>query len=178
MTEPIKPDLSCYPYRRKGVYAVLTVPLLAVLVLVFIYLWSFTPILSLALLLLYLATCFFQAYCCAYQDCPYIGGFCPAVTGIMPASWLAKLLYGGKINKSQRLFNLNASIAAAAMLGMIFLPVYWILKLGVWYTVGYVGFLVLYYLVFLLSVCPVCAIRGTCPGGKLQEWVFGNERSR
>lgn len=176
MPEEMRPDLSCYPYRRKKLYLFLTIPLLAVLVLVFVYLWSFTPILSLVFLLLYLAICYFQAYCCAYQDCPYIGGFCPAIIGIMPASWMAKLLYGKRIKKSRRLFDLSASFAAAAMFGMILLPVYWIAKLGVWCVVGYVGFLVVYYLVFLLSVCPACAIRGTCPGGKLQGWVFGNVR--
>jgi hypothetical protein len=177
MTEPIKPDMSCYPYRRKGLYIALTVPLLVVLVLVFVYLWRFSPLLSLSMLLLYLATCYFQAYCCAYQDCPYIGGFCPAITGIVPASWMAKLLYGSKITKSERLFDLSAMIAAVAMFGMILLPVYWILKLGVWYVVGYAAFFVLYYLVFMLTVCPACAIRGTCPGGKLQGWVFGKEQN-
>lgn len=175
MTEEMKPDMSCYPYRRKGLYIALTIPLLIVLVLVFVYLWTITPILSLIFLLLYLATCYFQAYCCAYQECPYIGGFCPAITGIMPSSWMAKLLYGKKITKSKKLFDLNAGVAAVAMFGMIFLPVYWIARLGIWYVVGYIGFLVVYYLVFMLTVCPACAIRGTCPGGKLQGWVFGKE---
>jgi len=172
MTQDMKPDMSCYPYRRKGLYFILTLPFLIVMGVVFVYLWSFTPVLSLVLLLLYLATCYFQAYCCAYQDCPYIGGFCPAVVGIMPASWIAKLLYRKGIRKSEKLFNLNAGIAFVAMFGMIFLPVYWIYKLGVWYVVGYIGFLVAYYLVFMLTVCPACAIRGTCPGGKLQGWVL------
>jgi hypothetical protein len=174
MTEEIKPDMSCYPYRRKGLYFLVSIPLVVLLVLVAVFLWRFSPFLTLIMLLLYLATCYFQAYCCAYQDCPYIGGFCPAVTGIMPSSWMAKVLYGKKINKSKKLFELNAGIAATAMFGLILLPIYWIFReLGVWYALGYFGFLVVYYLVFLLTMCPVCAIRGTCPGGKLQGMVFG-----
>jgi hypothetical protein len=172
------PDMTCFPYRRKKLYAALTIPLFLIYIAIFVYLWSFSYFLSLSYFLLYLIVCLFQSYCCAYQECPYIGGFCPAVSGIMPSSILAKFLYGRKVRrKSKALFNLNATIAFAALLGFVLLPVYWIYRLGILYLIGYVVFYSGYYLVFMLTVCPACAIRETCPGGKLQGIVFGKQRT-
>jgi hypothetical protein len=165
--------MSCFPYRRKTLYFILTIPIVALYILVFIYLWSFSFIFSILLLFFYLVMCFFQAYCCAYQDCPYVGGFCPAVVGIMPASLLAKLLYGKKkIKKTKKLFDINASIAFVALLGMAFFPLFWIAKLGIIYAVGYFLFHVVYYIVYGLTICPVCAIRDICPGGKFQNMIL------
>ncbi|MBN2225720.1 MAG: hypothetical protein JW765_13705 [Deltaproteobacteria bacterium] len=178
MPEVKQPDMSCFPYRRKKFYAILTIPLFILLIAVFIYLWSFSFVLSIIYLSFYLLICLFQAYCCAYQECPYIGGFCPAVSGIMPSSLLAGLLYGKKMSrKSKVLFNLNAAIAFTALVAFILLPIYWIAKLGILHVIGYVIFYLGYYLVFLLTICPACAIRETCPGGKLQGLVLGKRRT-
>lgn len=165
--------MSCLPYRRKTLYFIITIPILLLYILVFIYLWHFSFILSILLLFFYLLMCFFQAYCCVYQDCPYIGGFCPGVAGIMPASLLAKLLYGkNKVKKSKKLFDINVSIAFTGVLGMAFFPLFWIAKLSIIYAIGYFLFHVVYYIVFGLTVCPVCAIRDICPGGKFQNIVL------
>jgi hypothetical protein len=173
MSKVPKPDMKCVPYRRKALYFIITIPLMALYIAVFIYLWSFSFVWSLVFLSFYLLMCFFQAYCCAYQDCPYVGGFCPAITGILPASLLAKLLYGKKkIVKSKKLFDLNAMVATVGLLGLVFFPLYWLAKMGIIYAVGYIVLNIVYYLVFLLTICPVCAIRETCPGGQLQKLVF------
>ncbi len=167
-----KPDMSCVPYRRKGLYLALTVPLLALYLSVLVYLSRFSILLSIAFLGLYLAMCYFQTYCCAYQECPYVGGFCPAIAGIMPASILAKVIYGRKkIVKSKRSFEIHATLATLALLGLIIFPLFWIARLGTTFAVAYVACHVVYYLVFGLTVCPVCAIRRTCPGGKFQSLV-------
>jgi hypothetical protein len=114
-----------------------------------------------------------MAYCCVYQDCPYVGGFCPGAAGLMPASILAKLIYGKKkIVKSKKAFDINASIAFVAFLGMPFFPVYWIAKLGIVYAIGYISVHIVYYVVFLKFICEVCAIRHICPGGKFRNKVF------
>jgi hypothetical protein len=168
-----KPDMSCFPYRRKGLYFILTAPFLVFLILVFVYLWSVSFILSLVFLAFYLAMCYFQTYCCAYQDCPYIGGFCPAVAGIMPASLLAKLIYSRKqIVKSKRSFEIYATLAIIAWLGLIVFPLFWIVGLGIPFAVGYVACHAVYYVVYVLTICPACAIRHTCPGGKLQSRIL------
>ena len=168
MTEHVQPDMSCVPYRRKGLYFLLTIPFVLLLIGTFVYLWTFSFVLSLVLALFYGMTCLFQAYCCAYQDCPYVGGFCPAVAGIMPASLLAKLIYGqGRITKSKRMFETQATFGVIGLLGMAFFPVFWIAKLGLLFAIGYVVYHGLNYVVFLFTICPACAIRHTCPGGKL-----------
>jgi hypothetical protein len=170
MSAEIKPDMSCLPYRRKGLYFVLTIPFFVVFISVFVYLWTFSFLLSVVFLLLYLGACLFQAYCCTYQDCPYVGGFCPAVAGIMPASIFTKLIYGRrKIKKSKRRFDIHAIIATACGLGLIVFPLPWISKCGFLFGVGYIAFVVAYLLIFFLTICPACAIRHTCPGGKLQS---------
>jgi hypothetical protein len=173
MHTELKPEMSCVPYRRKGLYFAVTIPLLAVLIAVFVHLWTYSVALSLVFLSLYAAICYFQAYCCAYQECPYVGGFCPAIVGIYPANMLAKLIYGRKnIVKTKKRFEVYATLAVVAWLGMVIFPLFWIAKLGILVAVGYVASHVVYYLVFGLTVCPACAIRHTCPGGKLQSVVL------
>ena len=169
-----QPDMSCVPYRRKSLYFVVTIPLLVVLLLVSIYLWGFSPVLTIVFIAFYLLTCYFQAYCCAYQDCPYIGGFCPAIIGILPANLLAKLIYERKrIAKSRTRFGIQATLAFLAWLGLAGFPVFWIAKLDTLLAAGYVVCHIVHYVTFGLTICPVCAIRGTCPGGKLQHIVLG-----
>ena len=170
MGKDVKPDLSCVPFRKKTLYLVLTVPLLLILILVLVYLWTYSPVLSLIFLLLFLAACYFQAYCCAYQACPYIGHFCPAIVGIMPASFLAKIIYPqGKIVRSKERYWINIVLATISWLALAIFPLFWIVRVHVMYAVGYLACHLVYSLFFFLRICPVCAIRETCPGGKLQK---------
>jgi hypothetical protein len=91
----------------------------------------------------------------------------------MPASWLAKLIYGRReVVKSKARFEIYAVIGFSGLIGMAILPLWWIAKLSVPLAVGYFVWQLVYYLVFELMICPVCAIRETCPGGKLQSVVF------
>jgi hypothetical protein len=153
----------------------MTLPILAALVLVLLYLWTVHIGLALILILLYLLTCFFQAYCCAYQSCPYIGGFCPAIVGILPASPLAKLLYGGgRIVRSKWLYDLHVVLASLSWLGLVVLPLPWLAKLGLSIAIGYVALHAVYAVIFFLVVCPACAIRRTCPGGRVQSFIRGD----
>ena len=54
MSTENKPDMSCVPYSRKGVYFALTIPFLVIVILVFVYLWHNNILLSFVLLALYL----------------------------------------------------------------------------------------------------------------------------
>ena len=168
-----RPDMSCVPYGRKKLYFLLTVPVIMLLTAVFVYLWIVSPILSLVFAAFYLMMSYFQAYCCVYQDCPYVGEFCPAVLGILPANVFAKRIHGRKgIVKSKKAFGRHAAVAIVGWLGLIVFPVFWIARLGVGFAVGYVVVHVAYAVVFGLTICAVCAIRGTCPGGKFHGLVL------
>ena len=171
MTTP-KPDMSCVPYRRKGLYLTLTIPMLLLLLVVFVYLWTNSVLLSLAFLSCYLAMSFFQAYCCAYQRCPYVGGFCPAILGILPASLIARYLYSNReISRTRARFDAHATVAVIGWLGLVFLPVYWIARQAIGLAIAYVACHAVHALIFTLTICPVCAIRQTCPGGKVHKLV-------
>lgn len=160
--------MSCVPYRRKGLYLTVTMPRIAVLVAVFVHLWTYSFALWLAFLSFYAATCYFQAYCCAYQECPYVGAFCPAILGIYPANMLAELMYGRqKIVKTLSRFEIHATLATVAWLAMVIFPLYWVAKPGIQLAAGYVVSHSGYYLIFGLTICPACAIRHTCHGAKL-----------
>ena len=171
MPDDKRPDMSCVPYCRKRAYFILTVPFLILLILVAVYLWSISFALSLIFISLFVMANLFQSYCCAYQDCPYVGGFCPAVAGIMPSGMLARLIRGKTVKNSETLFNLFAAIALLSLLGLIGFPLFWIADLSIPLAIGYFTLNIAYYIAFVLAICPACAIRNTCPGGKLQNMV-------
>ena len=176
MTDENRPDMSCVPYHRKELYFSLTVPFLLLLIVILVYLWTIRFVLAVVFALLYLLMCFFQAYCCVYQGCPYVGGFCPAIIGIMPASLLAKLLYGNeRVVKSKGLFELNAILAIICWLGLISFPLHWIGQLGKVFFVGYIFSHVVYVVIFVITICPACAIRKICPGGRFGS-IFWKSR--
>jgi len=166
--------MSCVPYARKRAYLILTAPFVILLILVTIYLWSVNFALALIFISLFVMANLFQAYCCAYQECPYAGGFCPAVAGIMPSSILAKIILKKKVKRSKRLFDLFAAIAFLSLLGLIGFPLFWIAKINIPLAIGYFALNIAYYIAFFLAICPACAIRNTCPGGKLQSMVLKN----
>ena len=168
------PDMSCVPYRRQTLYLVLTVPYLIISILVAIYLWRFSPWLTAGVALGYGGACLFQAYCCACQDCPYVGGFCPGIAGIVPASWMARWIYGDRtIAMAATRFAIQAALALVGWLVWAVLPVWWIAKLGVGVAVIYGLWQLVYVVVFLLTVCPACALREICPAGGVQRACLG-----
>ena len=169
-------DIKCVPYEKRVHYLALTGVLFVVQGLVFLYLWIFTPILSFVMVALYLVTSYFQSYCCAYQDCPYVGEFCPAVSGIYVGNILAKRLYPEDTPKSERKFKTYKNLGILFWLLMAFFPLYWVYLLGLQYALGYFAFHLGYYLVFGLTICPSCAIRNTCPGGALQKQVLNKSK--
>lgn len=183
-----KPDMSCYPYSRRKLYLAIVIPYAAVLAAVFLYLlaakapqerdksaagggrWCLPSLIYLAF---YLGMCYFQAYCCACQDCPYIGEFCPALAGIYPANALARRKYGDRgVVKSEEAFKANAAAAAFCWGGMVLFPLPWLARRSAKLAAGYALAHAAYYLLHGLIVCPVCAIRETCPGGMLQSMVL------
>ena len=164
-------DMNCVPFKQRRLYLVMLIPLLTLMGVIFLYLWMISPILGLIYVGLYLSTCVFQAYCCACQECPYIGKFCPGIYGIIPSSRIAQFEKIRNIKKSTRLFELFATIAFILLLGMIFFPIFWLNQLGFFVTIGYFGVNVFYFFIFLWIICPNCAIRSTCPAGRISTMV-------
>ncbi len=164
-------DMNCVPFKRRRLYLVMFIPLLTLMGVIFLYLWMISPILGLIYVGLYLSTCVFQAYCCTYQECPYIGKFCPGIFGIIPSSRIAQSGVIRNLKKSARLFEIFATIAFILLLGMILFPIIWLSQLDFFITLGYLGVNVFYLVVFLWNICPNCAIRSTCPAGRISSVV-------
>lgn len=167
----MKPDMTCMPYKRKKLYLLLTVPLLALFGSIFVYLWIINPVLGLLFVGFYLGICIFQSYCCACQDCPYIGirQFCPGILGIVPSSWIAKLPFIRQAKKSKTAFELSAAIGSLFILAFLIFPLIWLIELGINVTIAYIGFIVIYLVLFVWNICPACATRYTCPAGKISN---------
>lgn len=160
------PDRNCVPYSRKKVYLVITLPLILVILIVFGFLFFINPIYSIIFISFWLGANIFQSYCCEYQDCPYTDGFCPAVAGIIPASRIANLPIIKNMKKSKTRFDLFATFGSLCLMGLIIFPLFFLIELGIFYPLGYIIFILIYAILFLWNVCPICAIRGTCPGGR------------
>ncbi|MBD3407534.1 MAG: hypothetical protein GF411_15565 [Candidatus Lokiarchaeota archaeon] len=164
-----EPDLCCVPYKNRRRYYVLTAVFLVVLVWTILYLWIINPLLSLIMIGFYLATNYFQAYCCYYQRCPYIGAFCPAISGIYLGNILANRLKKKNAEMSEKKFKLHKNLGVLSYFATLLFPIYWIYLLGLEFALLYFVFQVAHYAIFGLTVCPSCAIRDTCPGGGLQK---------
>ena len=156
---------SCVPYRRKTVYLLLTVPMLALYVAVAAFLWT----VHLAVFVLYVVflvlVALFQSYVCVYWRCPYVGRFAPCVGGFcLPSSQIARLFKG--VKRSEKVYNVAVTLAFINFAGVILFPIYFIYRFNLIYALAYLGIVIAYALGFLLLICPVCAIRHVCPGGQ------------
>lgn len=144
-----------------------------IVILVLVYLWTINTWLSFGLLAFYLAACYYQSYCCAYQGCPYIGGFCPAVVGIYPANIIAKFLYEHKtVTRLKVRFGVYAILAISEWLGIAILPLYWLWQLGPLFAIGYFASHVIYYLLFWINDLLQLCRQGNLPWGKFQSVVL------
>jgi hypothetical protein len=178
MSSLATPDRSCVPYTRKKVYLAITIPLMIVILIVFGFLFLVNPFYGIIFISFWLGANVFQSYCCEYQDCPYTGGFCPAVAGIIPANRIANLPIIKKMKKSKTRFDLFATFGSLCLLGLIVFPLFFLIELGILYPLGYIILILIYAILFLWNVCPACAIRGTCPGGRASTSLrtrFGNK---
>ncbi|MFB6088355.1 MAG: hypothetical protein ABEK36_01100 [Candidatus Aenigmatarchaeota archaeon] len=163
-------DFSCVPFKHKKEYLIYTISFLAICIGVFIFLLTNKIWIGLIYLYLYLHTAFFQSFCCIYEECPYIGGFCPAIIGILPAPIIAKWMKSRlKAPIQEKHFKIYMNIAFIGFFGFLLYPLFWLFSVHWILGVLFLLLEITYYIVFSLRICPNCAIRDTCPGGKLSK---------
>lgn len=156
---------KCVPYPRKGLYWLLTIPLLFVYVLIAAYLWTVGIGFFILYCLLFVFVSFFMSYVCVYWECSYVGKFAPCVGGFcLPSSQIARLWK--KTKRSKRIYNLTLNLAYLSFFGIILFPVYFLFLSGFFYLLAYMGIVIIYTVLFMLLICPVCATRHVCPGGQ------------
>ena len=158
-------EQNCKSYPRKALYTIITLPMIAIYILIVIYLWQSYRIWFFVYLSLFVIVSIGQSYACAYFKCPYVCKFAPCVGGFcLPASRVALLHKGKTITEQQ--YNIFVTIAFAAFTAIIFLPVYFLSQHSRWTMLGYLIIVLIYAAIFLSSVCTVCGIKHVCPGGK------------
>lgn len=156
----------CVPYRRKGLYWLITLPMLVMYGGILIYVGMAGILPALLYLGLMGGTALGQSYICACWDCPYVGRFAPCVGGFcLPASRLAGLWTHAPHSESRYQVVLNLTMAMFG--GALLFPGYFLYRAGFFWMIGYVGAVFLYLAVFLFLVCPACATNQVCPAGQL-----------
>lgn len=165
----MKFDKSCVPYPRKGMYWIINIPYLLLLVLTAIYLWQFGIMISSIYISLYIVSVILHGYVCAFSGCPYKGKMCPGAFAYFPVGKISLLYDKLSIKKSDIVVGLFFVIIMIFLFGIIVLPLYWIDRLGIGYAIGYTAIIVVYFSIFLLTICPKCAMRFNCPAAKLSN---------
>lgn len=156
---------NCVPYRRKGLYLALTLPMIALYIAIAVYLWTVGVVFAVLYVAVFVLVATAQAYVCVYWQCPYVGRFAPCVGGFcLPSSQIARLYRN--VKRSEGTYNLALTLAFVSFVAIILFPVYFLYQLGLLYLLGYLGIVVVYALCFLLFICPVCGTRHVCPGGQ------------
>jgi hypothetical protein len=155
----------CEPYQRKTLYLVLTIPMIAMYVVIAAYLWNVARPFFIIYIALFITVTIAQSYVCVYFECPYVGRFAPCVGGFcLPSSQIARLFKN--VKRTKRRFNILVNIAFASFLGIIILPMYFLYQGSVFYLLIYLGIVLAYASSFLWLICPVCGTRHICPGGQ------------
>ena len=158
-------ETSCAPYKRKSLYWMLTIPMILVYVVIAVLLWRVKVVFFAVYVGLFVLVAFAMSYVCVYWRCPYVGRFAPCAGGFcLPASRIATLFRGAK--RSEGRYKAFLSLAYVGFFGIILFPVYFLYVENVVFLVGYVGIAVVYGVLFMLYICPVCATRHVCPGGQ------------
>lgn len=164
----LKIDKTCVPYPKKGIYWLVTVPYLIVLMGVAAYLWSYNVSVAITYFSLYLISTLLHAYVCSFSECPYKGTLCPGAFGWFPVGKIA-----GKSNKSKtkndKVIGILFMFIILCILGIFTLPLYWISKQGLIFSIAYGIFIGIHFFSFVIFVCPKCAGRGYCPTAKLSN---------
>ena len=159
-------DHTCVPYKRKFLYLAITLPLLGLYVVLAVFLWRVRPIYAGVYVSMFVFVALSMSFVCVYWECPYVGKFAPCVGGFcLPSSQLARLFK--KVKKTQTRYKIFLNLAYTFFFGIILFPIYFLFRQSIWYLLGYMGVIVVYWLVFMLFVCPVCATRNICPGGQM-----------
>jgi hypothetical protein len=167
----LKLDKTCIPYPRKGLYWIINLFYLVLLVLTSIYLWKYNIMISLIYISLYVISVMLHGYMCAFGPCPYLGTFCPGIFAMFPVGKIAMIIKRLKIKHSVKLTKLFFYIILGALILTLILPLNWINKSGIIYSLGYFILVIGYFITFILTICPKCAGRLYCPSAKLSNLI-------
>lgn len=156
--------------NRLWLYILLMFPVATVLILIFVYLWRTSYIISLIFLGLWLIANVLEGYCCAIMGCPYIGKKCHPIGGFLLSNLFAKWLFHNKINRTSRLSKVIAGLATVSTIAVPLFPIFWLAKLGIFYLMSFIGFCFFYAVVHTFCICSGCGNGKVCVMAKISRW--------
>ena len=152
--------------KDKRLYVLSMIPFLVVFLGTAYLLSTYSIILAILLVGLYLLTNIFQAGCCI--GCPYRGKYCPALCGVYLGNFLSGILYKDR-PFDEKFFKRNAAAGETMVIVLVLFPLYWVFQTG-WYLVPiYLALIAAHFLIFMPTQCEKCGFNTTCPGG--QTWL-------
>jgi hypothetical protein len=148
--------------RDKQLYTLSMIPFIIVFVGTAYLLATYSIILTIILVALYLLTNIFQAGCCV--GCPYQGKYCPALCGVYLGNLLSGVLYKDR-QFDEKFFKRNAAAGETMVVILVLFPLYWVFQTG-WYLVPiYLLLIAAHFIIFMPTQCEKCGYNTTCPGG-------------
>lgn len=169
----MQPEAYQWTRKDKLLYALSMIPFLTVFFGSLYLLATYSILLAVILVAIYLLINLFQAGCCV--GCPYRGRYCPALGGVYLANLLSSILYRGR-EFDESFFRRSAAAAGIMVLLLLLFPLYWIARTG-WYLVPiYLALIASHVLLFMPTQCEKCGYNQTCPGG--QSWLACRNRLR
>ncbi|TFG49688.1 MAG: hypothetical protein E4H33_01725 [Anaerolineales bacterium] len=156
------PLIYKWTVKDKWLYWLSMVPFLVLFIGTVLLLGTYSPWLSVLLVIFYLLANLFQAGCCI--GCPYRGKYCPAFFGVYLGNVLSGILYPNR-EFDQKYFDRNAAAGEILVLVVGLFPIYWVIKTA-WYLLPIYLLLIAAHLVlFMPTQCEKCSYNETCPGG-------------
>ena len=158
----MEPLIYNWTTRDKTLYALSLIPFLAVFIGTAYLLSTYSIILTLILVGMYLLTNIFQAGCCV--GCPYRGKYCPALFGVVLGNLLSGVLYKDR-DFDEKFFKRNAAAGEIMVLLIAIFPIYWVFKTHWAMVLLYLGLIAMHLAIFMPTQCEKCSYNDTCPGG-------------
>lgn len=160
------------PYKHKGLYILITLPMIFMYILIAYYLYTVNILNLIIYCVFFILTIILQSYNCIYWECPHVGTLCPGAGGFcVLSSPIGKLLIKLKIRRSAKIYKFVCNIAFLGFLGIIFYPVYYIHKISVFHLALYFFIILFYFAAMMMFICPACGAKTACPGGQLSSKI-------
>ncbi|NQT24662.1 hypothetical protein HQ585_04845 [candidate division KSB1 bacterium] len=161
---------TCTKCEKHTLYWILITPIFVVMILVFIYLWGFNPLLSMIYLVIWLIANILEAYCCEDLKCPHAGKGCHPIGGFILAPYFYKMFFYNKIKKLKNDLNWFLELGSTAIaVSLIVFPIFWLVKLHLFYAIAYPILCVAYVFTHVFLICSVCVVTKTCMMGMLER---------